>query len=406
MGKRVWFPVVSGSLAPYAAGFESWLRSRSYSASAVANRLCQLDRLSRWLEREGLTAGELSDARVAEFARSRREAGLVTWTSPQSVALVVAYLREVGVMPSPVAMVASGPVEELLADYGRYLRAERRLAEHTVRDAYLPAARLFVAGREGLAGLGLERLSAGDVSMFLVAECPKRSVTGARDLASALRSFLRYLHLAALIEAPLQWAVPSVADLRDRTLPRGLEPAAVRKLLASCDRRRTIGRRDYAIVLLMARLGMRRGEVAAIRLEDVDWRAGLLLVRGKGSRQDVLPLPVDVGEALVSYLRRRPRCESRALFVRMTAPLQGLAPHTISWIVREACTRAGLPRVGAHRLRHTAATEMLRQGASLQEIGQVLRHHEQKTTAIYAKVDRTALRALARPWPLQEGGVA
>jgi integrase/recombinase XerD len=406
MGKRVWFPVVSGPLAPYAAGFESWLRSRSYSPSAVANRLCQLDRLSRWLERRGLTARELSDARVAEFTRSRRDAGLVTWTTPQSVALPLEYLREIGVMPSPEATVASGPLEELLADYGRYLRVERRLAEHTVRDAYLPAARLFLAGREGPGGLELERPSAADVSMFLVAECPKRSVTGTRDLASALRSLLRYLHVAGLIEAPLVWAVPSVADLRDRTLPRGLEPPAVRKLLASCDRRRTIGRRDYAIVLLLSRLGLRRGEVAAIRLEDVDWRAGLLLVRGKGSRQDVLPLPVDVGEALVSYLRRRPRCESRALFLRMTAPRQGLAPHTIGWIVREACTRAGLPRVGAHRLRHTAATEMLRQGASLAEIGQVLRHREQKTTAIYAKVDRRALRALARPWPSQEGGAA
>jgi integrase/recombinase XerD len=180
----------------------------------------------------------------------------------------------------------------------------------------------------------------------------------------------------------------------------------VGKLLASCDRRRTIRRRDYAILVLLSRLGLRRGEVAAIGLEDIDWRAGLLLVRGKGSRQDVLPLPVDVGEALVSYLRRRPRCESRALFVRITAPLQGLAPHTIGWIVREACTRAGLPRVGAHRLRHTAATEMLQAGASLAEIGQVPRHREQKTTAIYAKVDRRALRALARPWPSQEGSAA
>jgi integrase/recombinase XerD len=406
MCKKVWFPVVSGPMAPYAAGFEAWLQSRSYSPSAAANRLGQLDQLSRWLERRGLTAGELSDARVAEFTSSRREAGLVTWTTPQSVVLPLAYLREIGVMLRPTATVPSGPLEELLAGYGRYLRVERRLAEHTVRDAYLPAARLFLTGREGLDGLGPERLSAADVSMFLVAECPKRSVTGTRDLASALRSFLRYLHLAGLIEAPLQWAVPSVADLRDRTLPRGLEPLAVRKLLASCDRRRTMGRRDYAIVLLLSRLGLRRGEVAAIQLEDVDWRAGLLLVRGKGSRQDVLPLPVDVGEALVSYLRRRPRCESRALFVRMTAPLQGLAPHTIGWIVRESCTRAGLPRVGAHRLRHTAATEMLRQGASLAEIGQVLRHREQKTTAIYAKVDRRALRALARPWPSQQDGGA
>jgi integrase/recombinase XerD len=154
---------------------------------------------------------------------------------------------------------------------------------------------------------------------------------------------------------------------------------------------------------LLARLGLRRGEVAAIQLDDVDWRAGELLIRGKGGRHDVLPLPVDVGEAIVSYLRRRPRCESRALFVRITAPLQGLRPHTIGWIVCEACTRAGLPRVGAHRLRHTAATEMLRRGGSLSEIAQVLRHSELKTTTQYAKVDRDRLRALARPWPSQGG---
>jgi len=222
----------------------------------------------------------------------------------------------------------------------------------------------------------------------------------------ALRSFLRYLHLAGLIGAPLAWAVPSVADLRDRSLPRGLEPAAIKKLLVSCDRRTLIGRRDYAVLLLLSRLGLRAGEVAAIELDDIDWRAGLLLVRGKGGRHDMLPLPVDVGEALVAYLRRRPRCECRALFLRVTAPREGMNRCTVAWVVRAACDRAALPRVGAHRLRHTTATEMLRRGASLAEIGQVLRHREQKTTAIYAKVDRKALRRLARPWPSQEGGAA
>jgi integrase len=228
-------------------------------------------------------------------------------------------------------------------------------------------------------------------------------VSGARDLVCALRSLVRYLHLAGLITTPLVWAVPSVADLRDRTLPRGLEPAAVRGLLASCDRRRMVGRRDFAILLLLSRLGLRAGEVAAITLDDLDWRAGMLLVHGKGSREDTLPLPTDVGEAIVSYLRRRPRCECRALFLRVTAPRQGLNRCTVAWVVRAACDRAGLPRVGAHRLRHTAATQMLQAGASLPEIGQVLRHREQKTTAIYAKVDRAALRALARPWPTPAG---
>jgi integrase len=273
-------------------------------------------------------------------------------------------------------------------------------------DAYGPAARLFLASRDGSDGLGLERLCAADVTSFLAGECPKRSMSGARDLVCALRSLLRYLHLAGVIEVPLVWAVPSVADLRDRTLPRGLEPGAVKRLLASCDRRRLVGRRDFAILLLLSRLGLRAGEVAGLRLDDVDWRRGELLVRGKGGRHDVLPLPVDVGEAVVSYLRRRPRCERRELFLRMTAPREGMNRSTIGWVVRAACDRAGLARVGAHRLRHTAATGMLRQGASLGEIGQVLRHREQKTTALYAKVDRIALGGLVRPWPSSPGGVA
>jgi integrase/recombinase XerD len=404
MGRKVWFPVVSGPLAPFAAGFETWLRSRSYSPSAMADRLCQFDQLSRWLDREGLDVGELTEEQAERFLAARRGVGRVTWVASQSLGLPLGYLRELGVVPTPMPVVVQGSLEELLADYRRYLLIERRLCEHTVLDAYEPAARLFLVGREGPDGLGLERLTAADVSLFLVRECPRRSVSGARDLVCALRSLFRYLHVAGWIEVPLVWAVPSVGDLRDRTLPRGLEPTAIKKLLASCDRRTLIGRRDYAILLSLSRLGLRAGEVAGLRLDDVDWRRGLLLVRGKGSREDVLPLPVDVGEALVSYLRRRPRCECRALFLRVTAPREGMNRCTVAWVVRAACDRAGLPRVGAHRLRHTAATEMLRKGASLVEIGQVLRHREQKTTAQYAKVDRKALRALARPWPSQEGG--
>jgi len=405
MGRKVWVPVVSGPLAPYAEGFSSWLASRAYSRSAAADRLYQFDQLSRWLAREGLGVSELTVNQAERFARERRAAGLMAWSSPRSAAFPLEYLRQLGAVPPPAPPCPVGSLENLLDHYGRYLSIERGLCDHTVFDAYVPAARLFLSGLDSSNGLDLGRLSAADVSSFLARECPKRSVSGARDLVCALRSLLRYLHLAELITTPLVWAVPSVADLRDRSLPRGLEPAAVRRMLASCDRRRLVGRRDFAILLLLARLGLRAGEVAAITLDDIDWRAGMLLVHGKGSREDALPLPTDVGEAIVSYLRRRPRCECRALFLRVTAPRQGLNRCTVAWVVRAACDRAGLPRVGAHRLRHTAATGMLRAGASLPEVGQVLRHREQKTTAIYAKVDYTALRALARPWPTA-GGVS
>jgi len=406
MSRKVLVPVMSGPLVPFAAGYESWLSSRSYSPSAAEDRLCQLGQLSRWLEQQRLSVGELTDEQAGRFLAARRAAGRLSWVSPRSVVLPLAFLREVGAVPASTPVPVHGPLEELLAEYCRYLLVERRLCEHTVFDEYGPPARVFLEGFETTDGLFLQRLSAADVSSFLARECPRRSASRARNLVCALRSLLRYLHVAGAIEKPLVWAVPSVADLRDRTLPRGLEPATVAKLLASCDRRTLIGRRDYAILVLLSRLGLRAGEVASIGLDDIDWRTGLLLVRGKGSRHDMLPLAVDVGEAIVSYLRYRPRCECRALFLRITAPRQGLNRSTVAWVVRAACDRAGLPRVGSHRLRHTAATEMLRAGASLVEIGQVLRHREQRTTALYAKVDTKALRTLARPWPTQGGGPA
>ena len=403
MGRKVWFPAVSGPLAAYAPSDGSWLRAQCYSPSAISDRLWQFDQLSRWLDREGLAVSELSVEQCERFAASRRDAGRVTLAAAQSVMLPLEYLQTLGVTPTPVLPVTRGPVEELVAQYSSYLLIERGLSPHTVFDAYARAARLFLTGLDGPGGLRLGRLAAADVSRFLTLQCPSRSVSGTRDLVSALRSFLRYLHLTGQIETPLVWALPAVADLRDRTLPRGLDPAAVTRLLASCDRRRLVGRRDFAILKLLSRLGPRAGEVAGLRLDEIDWRRGLLLVHGKGGRVDELPLPDDVGQALVAYLCRRPACSSRAVFVRVTAPRRELNRSTIGWVVRAACDRAGLARVGAHRLRHSAATDMLRHGASLAEIGQVLRHREQKTTAIYAKVDRAALRPLARPWPAPVG---
>jgi integrase len=320
-----------------------------------------------------------------------------------SVTLPLEYLREVGAVPLPVSTV-DGPVERLLAEFGRYLLDERGLTERTVGH-YVPAARLFLASGAGGDLGGLERLSAADVSMFLSAECPKLGVSAARTLTCGLRAFLRWLYLTGRIADPLVWAVPAVADLRDRSLPRGVDAATVKRLLASCDRRRMVGRRDYAVLLLLSRLGLRAGEVAAITLDDIDWHAGELLVRNrKGRRLERLPLPVDVGEAIVAYLRRRPRIESRALFLRVIAPVGGIDRFVVAGIVCAACRRAGLPRVGAHRLRYTAATEMLRAGATLQEIGEVLRHKDPSTTMRYAKVDRKTLRRLAQPWP--QGGAA
>jgi integrase/recombinase XerD len=403
MERMVCARVVRGPLARCAPGFEGELVRRGYAPGSVQGRLRQLDDLSRWLERRGLVPGELTSERVDLFLRERRAAGDVRWVSPRSMLLPLGYLCEAGVVPAPAERRAEDPVELLLLDYRRYFVRERGCGEYTFarleRDV-----RLFLSEWMGQRGLELERLSAADVSDFMVREYSRRSPAGARRLTSVLRSLLRYLHVAGLTGTPLAWAVPSVADLRDRTLPQGVHATVVAQLLSSCDRRRTAGRRDYAILLLMARLGLRAGEVAALRLEDVDWHGGEILVRGKGHRYERLPLPDDVGTALAAYLRHpRPAGAGRTVFLRVIAPAGALTGQAVNAVVRDACVRVGVPRVGPHRLRHTAATEMLRAGASLSQIAEVLRHRHLKTTAIYAKVDRVALRALAQPWP---GGVA
>jgi site-specific recombinase XerD len=220
-----------------------------------------------------------------------------------------------------------------------------------------------------------------------------------------LRSFLSFLHVDGHIARSLTAAVPSVAGWRLAGLPKGLTPKDIQALFASCDRRRRTGRRDFAVLTMLVRLGLRAGEVAGLRLDDIEWRSGTVVVRGKGHHVEQLPFPKDVGDAVVGYLRRgRPvTALNRALFVRVKAPHCALTALGVSAIVAAAAYRAGLGRIHAHRLRHTAAIQLLRAGAPLPEIGQLLRHRRAQTTAIYAKVDRAALRTIARPWP---GGVA
>jgi len=303
-------------------------------------------------------------------------------------------------MPENSVEVAPRELEEVAVGYRRYLLVERGLSVATV-DCYEPRARRFLAQLGGDGGLRLAELTAADVSGFLASACPRHGATSAQLLASVIRSLLRYVYRAGLIAAPLEWAVPAVAALKGRSLPQALDSATITVLLRTCEHRRTVGRRDYAILLLLSRLGLRASEVAGLKLDDVSWRAGELVVRGKGGRVDSLPLPVDVGEALASYLQRRPSGSDgcRALFMKVVAPTGPMSRYAVGAVVREACWRAGMPRMGCHRLRHTAATGMLRSGATLEEIGQVLRHRERRTTAIYARVDRDTLRAVAMPWP-------
>jgi integrase/recombinase XerD len=395
---------VSGPLAVHVEGFLAVLRSRGYAAGSAANQLRLAAHLSRWLAEEELEAADLTPERVEAFVRVRHS-GYANLVSVRGLAPLLGYLREVEAVPISAAEPTS-PVEGLLSAYREYLMVERGLTEATA-DRNSVIARVFLdvvlpVGSGQCGGeLALLELTATEVVAFVVRESAVRSVGSAKLMISGLRSFLRFLHVTGRLLGPLDVAVPGVAGWRGGSLPQVVSAGQVSAMLASCDRRRAGGRRDFAILMLLSRLGMRAGEVGALDLADFDWASGELIVRGKGRRQERLPLPSDVGEAVAGYLRRgRPRLAGeRAVFVSMRAPRGRLGGGGVKQVVRSACDRAGVPRIGSHRLRHTMATQMLRAGAGLGEVGQVLRHRDLSTTVIYAKVDRTALRALARPWP-------
>lgn len=389
---------VIGPLVPFVSGFRAELEAQGYRRGPVSDQLRLMAHVSRWLAGRGLDVVDLTPARIDEFLRARRVEGYTLWRSAKGLAPLLVYLRGLGVLPAPEPA-ASSPASDLVERYQAYLVEERGLASGTV-VGYLHVAGLFLATRPEVPGLGLEALTPGEVIEFVVAECSQRSRGSAKYVVGGLRALFRYCYLEGLTIRPLAEAVPAVANWRLTTLPKSLSPDEVAALLASCDRRTTFGRRDFAVLTLLARLGLRAGEVAGLCLEDVDWRRGELVVRGKGPKEERLPLPADVGEAIAGWLQRgRPRCTAREVFTRVRAPHRRLTPGGISAIVRAACARAGVVEVNAHRLRHTAATEMLRAGAGLDEIGQVLRHRSVLSTAIYAKVDRVALRTLAKPWP-------
>jgi integrase/recombinase XerD len=297
----------------------------------------------------------------------------------------------------PGGMRPAGDSAVLVAEFGAWLERERGLSRVSVR-CYSKQAKYF------LAAIGdpeaVSALDAGGVIAFMVDWSRDCSTGSAKAMVTSLRAFLRFAHATGRTAVPLAGAVPAVASWRLAALPRGLTAAEIERLLAGCDQDTTVGLRDYAVLSLLARLGLRGAEAAGLALDDIDWRAGEIAVTGKGSRTERLPLPAPAGEALAAWLTGgRPQCEPRAVFVTVRRPFRQLTPDAVRQVMGRACDRAGLDRRGAHRLRHALATEMLRAGASLPEVGQVLRHRNQLSTSLYAKVDQEALRPLARPWP-------
>jgi integrase/recombinase XerD len=390
---------LAGPLGPFVSGFAADLERRGYAVDTVARQTRMCAGLGGWLEAEGLGLSALSPELVERFCAARRAAGCRDYVSLKGLAPLLEYLDGAGVVRMVSTPAAAGPVEELLDRFRGYLESERRLAPESV-STYACRVRALVERLAGSDRVELERLDACLVRRFVVEVCPRQGRSAAKLTVVAIRALLRFLFLEGDLDRSLAGAVPAVASWRLSGLPKRLEPGQVQRLLDSCDRGTATGQRDFAILTLLVRLGLRVGEVAGLLLGDIDWRAGEVTVLGKG-RSHRLPLPADVGDAIAIYLQDgRPRCaEGSTVFVRAVVPHRALGRSGVGQRVVAASRRAGLGDINAHRLRHTAACAMVAAGAGLVEVGQVLGHSQLQTTAIYAKCDRETLRRIARPWP-------
>jgi site-specific recombinase XerD len=354
-----------GRLGPFVEGYRARLSELGYTPGTVRGMLKVLGQLGRWMDAEGVELGKLDMPAVEAFRAARSAGGDRRVASVGELRQLVRYLREVGVMAPTECAQALPPLEGLIADYRRWLVVERDLAAPTV-PRYEKLARRFLGERVTADDeLGARGLSGSDVSGFLVRECARVSLGSAKGRVAELRSLLRFLHLRGLTERSLAEAVPPVAGWRETGIPQAISRADVERLLACCDRSSLGGVRDFAMLMLLARLGLRSIEIARLELDDLHWRSGELTVRGKARRRDGLPLPADVGEALAAYLSRRGRHDSRRVFLTLRAPTRPIRADVVGDVVQRCCTRAGVALVGAHQLRHALASEMLRQGASL-----------------------------------------
>jgi site-specific recombinase XerD len=380
--------------------FASSLVEDGYTDRTIQLKLSLLACLGRWLQPTKLAITDLDERLLETFLKHRRR---VHGGDLKTLRQFLNHLQKRGMVPVPKPVCDRSPLADILNQYETYLRSERGLVVHTILN-YQTCVRKFLLERFREGPFCLRKIRPSDISGFVLCHGPKMAVRTAHQMTTAFRSFFRFLFQKGELHADLAASVPTVADRRLSTVPKHLSLEAVERMLKACDRRTACSNRDYAILLLLARLGLRAGEVVALQLEDINWRAGEILIRGKGLLHDRMPLPVDVGEALSSYLRQdRPVCQTRRVFLRMDAPRRGFAnTSAVRSIVRQALGRADLHPAfkGAHVLRRSLATSMLRCGATLGEIGEVLRHRAPNTTETYASVDFDGLRSLAHPWPM------
>lgn len=389
--------------------FLSYLRAQGYAERTLRNKRTIVASFARWVERQQVAMTNLDDSHISAYANETSQCSRESLKSKlAALQAFFGYLRAEAVLPTPAAPSDTSPAANLQKRYLDYLRSERGLAENSIL-VYRPFITDFLTDQVADTGLLTpEAWGARTVQDFILKRIRNQSSEYARLLASALRSFFRFIYVRGETALELTRAVPPVRRRDPTTLPVILSPEEVANTLAVTDGSTPRRQRDYAILLLLARLGLRAGEIVSLKLDDIHWRSGEIVVHGKGRVCDLMPLPADVGEALARHLRNdRGTSISREVFLRMLAPRVALAgPGAIGHIVRLALARADIhktTRGAAHLYRHSLATTMLRQGASTAEIAQVLRHRSFASTAIYAKVDFEKLRGVARSWPVAGG---
>jgi len=391
-----------GPLSFHIPGFAASLASQGYTKTSIAYRFALVRAFDRWMQQRRIPLGHFNEERIEQFLHYRWRRYSKQPTDRPTLLSLLRQLWDIGAIERPITSPEISPVGNLQTDFAQYLAEQRGLRPATVKQ-YLFHSRRFLTERFGNGVLPLGALNTQDISRCLLRQARAVSPNAAQRMTVALRNLFRFLHQRGDIATNLADAVPATASWSLAGLPKSLSPQQVELVLKACKQDDPVALRNRAILVLLARLGLRAGEVVQMTLDDIDWEAGELTVRGKGGRQDKLPLPKEVGQSLAKYLQRgRPRCACRRVFIRSQAPHRGLAGSSaIVYVVRTALRRAGINAVagGAHLLRHALATAMLRKGASLPEIGKILRHQLPKTTAIYTKVDMAALRSLAQPWP-------
>ena len=389
---------LSEHLDAYAAG----VAEQGYAHHSIRQQIVVIADFSRWLKRKQIDVQTLNSEVVDRFLRLRRRPQRVRRGDPKALQRLLVMLRQTGVVKPDKPPVADNARSRITSAFRRYLLQECGRSPATLLN-YVPVIEEFLSERFHDRTPNLAMLRAADVTGFVMRHARHLSPVRAKLMATALRSFFRYLRHRGAIATDLAGCVPTVPNWSLSTLPRFLPAATVERILERCDRKTSVGRRNHAILLLLARLGVRAGEVVGLSLDDIDWSTAQITIRGKGGKSAQLPLAADVGAALAAYLRHdRPRSVTRSVFLRHRAPVVGFGnSSTISSLVRRALKHAGVEsaHTGAHVLRHSLATSLLRQGGSLDEIGELLRHQSPNTTAIYAKVDVTALHTLALPWP-------